>query len=629
MCGIFGYVSRKEKANIWNVLEKGLHQLEYRGYDSTGIAIFDSKTDEVEIVKFTGSIDELKSEVENGQHNLLGSIGLGYTNWATKEEPALEACPTHFSKDYCVVGIYTGTVNNSVEIKAKLVSENYSFCSNSDTELILKLIDFYYHKYNDQQIAIRKTLLSINGAAVISVVFKDSMDKLWFAKKESSLIIALNDNNNEAYLSSDALALVDEGLVAYPLRTNEFGYITADNLKIFDLDNKDVTADRQPFSLANSKTLAGKGKFQHFLLKEIEEQPKAIRATINKYVYNKDIHLDIPNSLLVNVDNLYFVGSGSSFNASLAGEYLANRFFHHTNTKSIIASEFIFKADQLSKEKSLVIFLSQSGETQDTLVSLEYCKLLGIPTLAIVNVKTSRLASEADYVLFTQAFPEMSTATTKAYTCQLILLYLLGIKVKYLKLLQKREVTIESANAILDQYLQIIKQLPKYMEDIIKNQASIQKLAAELADKKNLLLVGGASFPTCVEGALKLKEVCGIHAEAIPIGELKHGHLGIVDNDMYVILISTRSNNTYEISGAAEIKTRGGKLISILSKIEANKILESTSDYIFTLPNLKEGSQFSHPLAITYIQLLAYYIAIHKGIDPDKPRTLARGAMIK
>lgn len=514
-------------------------------------------------------------------------------------------------------------------MKQKLLTEGYSFYSDSDTEIIIKLVDFFYKRYKDQQIALRKTLLSVNGSLALGVVFKDSMDKIWFAKKESSLIIALNENNEEAYLSSDTLALTEEGLIVYPLRTNEFGYITADNLKIFNLDNKDVTADRQPFSLANSKTLAGKGKFQHFLLKEIEEQPKAIRATINKYVYNKDIHLGIPNSLLVNLDNLYFVGSGSSFNASLVGEYLANRFFHYINTKSIIASEFIFKADQLRKDNSLIIFLSQSGETQDTLVALEYCKLLGIPTLAIVNVKTSRLATEADYVLFTQAFPEMSMATTKAYICQLILLYLLGIKVKYLKLLQKREVTLDFANSIMEQYIQIIKQLPKYMEDIIKDQTNIQKLAAELADQKNLLLVGGTEFPICSEGALKLKEICGIHAEALPVGELKHGNLALVDSDMYIILISTQSNNTHEISGAAEIKTRGGKLISILSKIEANKILESTSDYIFSIPNLKEGSQFSHPLAIIYLQLLAYYIAVHKGINPDKPRNLARSVVIE
>lgn len=629
MCGIFGYISKKEQVNIWSVLEKGLRHLEYRGYDSTGVAIFDADTKGVEIVKSVGSVDELKAEIENGQYNLLGNIGIGHTRWATNEEPILENCHPHFSKDYVVVGIYNGTVNNHVDIKAKLESEKYSFYSNSDTELIINLIDFFYNKYKDQQTAIRKTLLSINGSVALGVVFKDSMDKIWFAKKESSLIIALNENNEEAYLSSDTLALTEEGLLVYPLRTNEFGYITADNLKIFNLDDKDVTADRQPFSLANSKTSSGKGKFQHFLLKEIEEQPKAIRSTINKYVYNKDIHLGIPNSLLVNLDNLYFVGSGSSFNASLVGEYLANRFFHYINTKSIIASEFIFKADQLRKDKSLVIFLSQSGETQDTLVALEYCKLLGIPTLAIVNVKTSRLATEADYVLFTQAFPELSMATTKAYTCQLILLYLLGIKVKYLKLLQKREVTLEFANSILEQYIQIIRQLPKYMEDIIKDQTDIQKLAAELTDKKNLLLVGGTEFPTCAEGALKLKEICGIYAEALPIGELKHGSLGLIDSDMYVILISTQSNNTHEISGAAEIKTRGGKLISILSKIDANKILESTSDYIFNIPNLKEGSQFSQPLATVYLQLLAYYIAVHKGINPDKPRNLARSVVVE
>jgi glucosamine--fructose-6-phosphate aminotransferase (isomerizing) len=244
-------------------------------------------------------------------------------------------------------------------------------------------------------------------------------------------------------------------------------------------------------------------------------------------------------------------------------------------------------------------------------------------------VKTSRLAVEADYTLFTQAFPEVSAATTKAYVCQLVLLYLLGIKVKYLKLLQKKEVTLEFANSIQEHYIQIIKQIPKYMEKILKDHTSVQKLAAILADKTNLLLVGGTEFPTCEEGALKLKEICGVHAEAIPIGELKQGSLALIDQNMYTILISAQVNNTHEISGAAEIKTRGGKLISILSEIEANKILAATSDYIFPVPDLKEGMPFLQPLTIIYIQLLAYYIAVHKGINPDKPRNLARSVVVE
>ena len=626
MCGIFGYLNKNTNTNIWTTLEAGLQQLVHNEYKSAGIAIFNQDHDTVELVKTIGSIDTLKSEVEKG--TVTGNIGLSYADLADKKAK-VNSCLPHYSDDYFVTGIYSGVINNHVDIKAKLIREHYSFYSTSKAELVIKLVDYYYRKYKNQQTAIRKTLLSINGSIALAIVFKDSMDRIWFAKKESSLIIAINENHEEAYISSDTSTLTKDGLLLYPLRTNEFGYVTADNCMIFDLENKDVTADRQPFSLANGKTLTGKGKFQHLLLKEIEEQPKAVKSTINKYVYNKEIHLDIPNSVLVNLTDLYFVGSGSSFNASLAGEYIANRFFHYINTKSIIASEFVFKADQLRKEKSLVIFLSQSGETQDTIVALEYCKLLGIPTLAIVNVKTSRLAVEADYTLFTQAFPEVSAATTKAYVCQLVLLYLLGIKVKYLKLLQKKEVTLEFASSIQEHYIQIIKQIPRYMEDILKDQTGIQKLAAILADKTNLLLVGGTEFPTCEEGALKLKEICGVHAEAIPIGELKHGSLALIDQNMYTILISAQVNNTHEISGAAEIKTRGGKLISILSEIEANKILAATSDYIFPVPDLKEGMPFLQPLTIIYIQLLAYYIAVHKGINPDKPRNLARSVVVE
>jgi len=629
MCGIFGYINSKNKENIWETLEKGLRHLEYRGYDSTGVAIFNKEDNHVEIIKSVGSIDDLKTEIESDKYNLSGSAGIGHACWAARGEPTLANCHPHYSEDYAVVGIHNGVIHNHVDMKQKLITEGYTFYSDSDTEIIIKLVDFFYKRYKDQQIALRKTLLSVNGSLALGVVFKDSMDKIWFAKKESSLIIALTEDKESAYLSSDTLALTEDNLIAYPLRTDEFGYITASDFKIFNLDNKDVSADRQPFSLSNNKTLLGKGKFQHFLLKEIEEQPKAIKATLNKYVYNKDIQLPIPNSLLVNLENIYFIGSGSSFNASLIGEYLANRFFHYTNTKSIIASEFIFKADQLKKDNSLAIFISQSGETQDTIVALEYCKLLGIPTLAIVNVKTSRLAFEADYALFTQAFPEISVATTKAYSCQLILLYLIGIKIKHLKLLQQREVSFEFANSILEQYLQIMKSIPQHIENILKNKADIQKLAAILSEKKNLLLVGGTDFPTCAEGALKLKEICGIHAEAIPIGELKHGSLVLIDDDMYTILFSTQQTNTHEISGAAEIRSRGGKLISILSDIEQNKILKETSDYIFSLPNLKEGSQFIQSLAIVYIQLLAYYIAVHKGINPDKPRNLAKSVLVE
>jgi len=626
MCSIFGYISQDSTKNLWSKLKTGLVTLEYKGHDMTAVALFNSSKKRINIIKDKGTVAELESKIDLKDQNLIGNIGLGYVTWADDE--SISEASNH-SDDYLVTGIYSGNINNLIDIKERLLSYNYAFYSKSNNEIILNLIDYFYKKYKDINTTIRKTLLSINGSIALSVVFKDDLTKIWFAKKESSLIVALNEKTKESYISSDTIALTDDNLLAYPLRTNEYGYISATETKIFDLNANDITSDRQPFNFCSIKSATGRGKFKHYLIKEIEETPKAIKNTLNKYIINKDIVLGIPNQILVNTDDVYFIGSGSSYNAGLVGEYLTNRYFHYFNTKTILASEFIYKADQLKKEKSIAIFLSQSGETQDTLTALEYCKLLEIKTLAITNVKTSRLAFEADYVLYTEAFPEVSLPTTKSYSCQLILLYLIGAKVKHLKLLQKRELDKNFTNKILDDYIQVFKSIPAYIEDIFKNRLDVQKLATTLSDKHDIYLLGGVDFPTCCEGALKLKEICGIHAEAIPAGELKHGSLSLIDKNTYCILISTGDTNVHEISAASEIKARGGKLIVISSKTERNKILKETTDLNLLIPEIINGSQFLQSLTIIYLQLLAYYIAIQKGINPDKPRNLARSVIIE
>ena len=367
----------------------------------------------------------------------------------------------------------------------------------------------------------------------------------------------------------------------------------------------------------------------YFILKEIEDEPKAFKATVNKYVRNKNIELGLPADLLLNLEYVYYVGSGSSFNACKIGEYLILRYFKHVNVRAILASEFIFHTDQLKKENSLAIFVSRSGETSDVVVALSYCKLLGIKTLAITNNPLSRLAYEADYHLYTQTQSEVAVATTKSFVCQLALIYLLGIKTKHLKLLSDQNVSDDFANSVRDRYIQTLKTIPTLMDDILKKKADVQKVAKLIFNKQNLLLLGGIDLPICFEGALKIKELDNIHAEAIPVGELSHGSLVLVDENLYSILVSTSVNNSHEIRGAADIKTRNGKLISIITDIEENRILEETSDHVFKIPDLKEAAFYSTSLTVIYLQLLAYFIAVEKDLDPDRPRNLAKSITVE
>lgn len=612
MCGIVGYVGREQAAPV---LLEGLKKLEYRGYDSAGVAVRDGSGDCV-VVKAMGKLINLRKKINEGT-SLKGTCGIGHTRWATHGEPSENNAHPHCSDDGCVVGVHNGIIENFAELKEKLTSKGYAFYSQTDTEVLIKLVDYYYKKYNIGPIdALAKTMVRVRGAYALAVMFKDFPGEIYVARKDSPMVIGITGEGT--YLASDVPAILDHTRDVYYIDNLEMARLSPGAAEFYNL-NGDVVQKNVTHIDWDAES-AEKGGYEHFMMKEIFEQPRVVQDTLNSFVCNGEIDLSpagIDGNILAGVRAVTIVACGSAYHAGVATQYVMEK-LAHVPVRVELASEFRYRNPILA-EGTLVIAISQSGETADTLAAIRLAKSQGVLTLGIVNVVGSSIARESDIVMYTKAGPEISVATTKAYSAQLIVGYVLSI-------------ALAKANERLGegQEQELISQLytlPANINEILLDEEKVQWLASKIAACDDLFFVGrGVDYAVCMEGSLKLKEISYIHSEAYAAGELKHGTISLIEDGTVVIGVLTQDGlEEKTLSNMAEVKSRGGFIVAVTKYGEFN--VEHTSDVAIYVPAVADC--FMASLAVIPLQLLSYYVSVNRGLDVDKPRNLAKSVTVE
>ena len=609
MCGIVGYNGKNKAVDI---LLEGLSKLEYRGYDSAGIAI---REKDIKIYKSKGKIANLKEKIKN--EKLDGTCGIGHTRWATHGEPTENNAHPHTSNDGTVTLVHNGIIENYQELIKKLDKHGYEFYSETDTEVLANIIDYYYKKYKMGPIdAINRTMVRVRGSYAIAVMFKGYPNEIWVARKDSPMIIG--KNNDGTYLASDVPAILKYTKNVYYIDNLEAACLKKDNVIFYDL-NGDII-DKELKTIEWDITAAEKEGYEHFMIKEINEQPEVIKKTINSYVKNNIIDFtknNLNKEILKDIKSIYIVACGSAYHVGVCTSYIIEDLVK-IPVRVDIASEFRYRHPLLNK-KELVIIISQSGETADSLAALREAKKQGIKTLAIVNVVGSSIAREADYVLYTLAGPEIAVATTKAFSTQLIVSYLFAIELAN----AKRKIN----KSKYDELIAEIELLPNKIKYILDNEINnVQKISSEFSNIQDAFYIGrGLDYAISLEGSLKLKEISYIHSEAYAAGELKHGTISLIEDNTLVIGIVTQEE-IYEktISNLIEVKSRGGYILTISpSNIDDSRV----SNYKITIP---ETIKYFYPsITVIPLQLLGYYISVSKGLDVDKPRNLAKSVTVE
>ncbi|MCR4999696.1 MAG: glutamine--fructose-6-phosphate transaminase (isomerizing) [Lachnospiraceae bacterium] len=616
MCGIVGFVGKKKAAPI---LLDGLSKLEYRGYDSAGIAVR-NHTDDAVVVKAKGRLAIL-SEKTNAGESVIGSCGIGHTRWATHGEPSETNAHPHATDDMNVIAVHNGIIENYQELKEKLQRHDYTFYSQTDTEVAVKLIDYYYKKYQVGPIdAIAKAMVRIRGSYALAVMFKDYPDEIFAARKDSPMIIGVQDG--DCYIASDVPAILKYTRQVYYIGNLEMAHLVDGKAEFYNLDGDLV--EKPLVTIDWDAEAAEKGGFEHFMMKEIHEQPKAVEDTLRSIIKeeNGKYELDFTSVGLTDEDikdisTIYFVACGSAYHVGVVAQYVIED-LTRLPVRVEVASEFRYR-NPILDPNGLVIVISQSGETADTLAALRLAKEQGLKTLAIVNVVGSSIAREADYVFYTLAGPEISVATTKAYSAQLVAAYVLALK------LGLARGTINDKKA--EEYEKELLTLPEKIEKILEDKERIQWFAAKQANAKDIFFIGrGIDYAICLEGSLKLKEISYIHSEAYAAGELKHGTISLIEDGTLVIGVASQSA-LYEktISNMVEVKSRGAYLMGLTSYGSYN--LEDTADFTVYVP--KTDEHFAASLAVVPLQLLGYYVSVAKGLDVDKPRNLAKSVTVE
>ena len=615
MCGIVGYVGEDDATPI---LLHGLQKLEYRGYDSAGIAVR-LHDDGINVVKAIGKLNNLIEKV-NGM-DIKSNFGIGHTRWSTHGRADYEPnAHPHYSDDYNIIGVHNGIIENYQELKEKLIRHGYTFYSETDTEVLIKLVDYYCKKYKAGPIdAINKTMVRARGSYALAIICKKYPDQVWFAKKGSPLIIAKGENG--CYLASDVPAILNYTNQVYYVNDLECGVITKDEVKFFDLNGDDITSKKELKTIDWKADAADKGKYPYYMTKEMAEQPLVVKDTIDAYVKDDCGKIDFEQcgltmDYLRSLDAIYIYACGSAYHAGMIGQYLIEN-LTGINARVELASEFKYR-DYRLRPNALAIFISQSGETKDTIEALIKCKVLGIKTLAVCNVKGSTLTREADFTAYTYAGPEIAVATTKAYSCQLIVMYLLAIKIACVK----GTVNHETLRGYIDE----IQTIPEKIQKIIDNRAAIQHLSARFAIKHDVFFIGrGIDYALCMEGSLKFKEITYIHSEAYAAGELKHGPISLIQEGVAVVAVATQPDLLEKsVSNMTEVKSRQGSVVAVTT--EDNE-MEKNSKYQIYVPSINH--LFTPSLTIIPLQLLAYYTSLGKGIDPDKPKNLAKSVTVE
>ncbi len=623
MCGIVGYIGHKQAAPI---LLEGLSKLEYRGYDSAGVAVRNGE-DHAVVVKEVGKLVNLYNKT-NGGDALVGNCGIGHTRWATHGAPSVINAHPHVSGNCAgsgsgkveseVVGVHNGIIENYQELKEKLIKHDYVFYSDTDTEVLIKLVDYYYKKYNMGPIdAIAKTLVRVRGSYALEVMFTDHPDEIYVARKQSPMIIGVKDD--ESYIASDVPAILKYTRDVYYIDDLEMARIKAGEVTFFNIDGDEV--EKEITTVTFSAEAAEKGGYEHFMMKEIHEQPKAVADTIGKYVSGDKIDLSevgITDEDARNISQVYVIACGSAWHVGMEVQYVLEE-LAQVPARVELASEFRYRVMNLDPN-ALAVVISQSGETADSLAALRMAKEKGLKTLAIVNVVGSSIAREADHVMYTIAGPEISVATTKAYSAQLICGYLLT-----LKLAEVRGLIADPAK--MTYYINEIKSIPEKIEKILEEKERLQWFAAKFSNAHDIFFIGrGIDYAISLEGSLKMKEISYIHSEAYAAGELKHGTISLIENGTLVIGVLTQPA-LYEktISNMVECKSRGAYLMGLTTYGRYN--VEDQCDFTVYIPKVDE--HFVGSLAIIPLQLLGYYTSVAKGLDVDKPRNLAKSVTVE
>ena len=612
MCGIVGYIGNEQAAPI---LLDGLSKLEYRGYDSAGIAVRDSDGN-INIVKAKGRLKGLIEKTDSG-NAVPGTCGIGHTRWATHGEPSETNAHPHMSDDGNVVGVHNGIIENYQELKEKLLKKGYSFYSSTDTEVAIKLVDYYYKKYEHTPVdAINHAMVRIRGSYAFAFIFKDYPDEIFVARKDSPMIIGVSDGN--CYVASDVPAILKYTRNVYYIGNMEIAKLGDGKAVFYNLDGDEI--EKELVEIKWDAQAAEKGGFEHFMMKEIHEQPRAILDTLNSKLKDGKIDLSdvgLSDEDIKRISHIYIVACGSAYHTGVVTQYVMED-LARVPVRVELASEFRYRRPILDKD-DLVIVVSQSGETADTLAGLRLAKEQGVKTLGIVNVVGSSIAREADNVFYTLAGPEISVATTKAYSAQLIAGYLLSIE--YAKV---REQITEKQYF---EYIEELKSIPEKINRIIEDKERIQWFAAKQANAKDIFFVGrGIDYAVCLEGSLKLKEISYIHSEAYAAGELKHGTISLIEDNILVIGSLTQPDLFEKtVSNMVECKSRGASLMGLTTF--GNYSIEDTADFVVYVP--KTDPHFAASLAVVPLQLLGYYVSVARGLDVDKPRNLAKSVTVE
>ena len=615
MCGITGYIGKKQAAPI---LLRGLEKLEYRGYDSAGIAVRENSAPDakINIVKAKGRLKALLEKTDCGR-SVPGLCGIGHTRWATHGEPSELNAHPHCTDDLSVVLVHNGIIENYQEIREKLTKSGYRFYSQTDTEAAVKLIDSYYKQSGEPLTAISQAMLRIRGSYAFAMMFRDFPDSLFVARKDSPLIIG--QNGDGCYIASDVPAILDSTRTVYYIGNLEMAQLTAGAIHFYNIDREEI--EKEPVQIQWDAESAEKGGYAHFMLKEIHEQPQAVRDTIQSYL-NEQGKIDfsaagLDDAFLKQLERLYFVACGSAYHVGAAAKYVIEA-MTDLPVEIDLASEFRYRDPKLVKN-SLVVVVSQSGETADSLAALRLAKDKGVPVLGIVNVVGSSIARESDYLLYTYAGPEISVATTKAYSAQLAAVYLLSTK-----LAQVRGCIDEQRCRALIGELQA---LPEKIQRVLEDKERIQWFASKYANAHDIFFIGrGLDYAISLEGSLKMKEISYIHSEAYAAGELKHGTISLVEDGTLVIGVATQQALFEKtVSNLVEVKSRGAYLMGLTSF--GSYAIEDTVDFAVYVP--KTEPCFAASLAVVPLQLMGYYVSVAKGLDVDKPRNLAKSVTVE
>lgn len=608
MCGIVGYIGDSQAAPI---LLDGLQKLEYRGYDSAGIAVFDGS--KIIMEKVMGRLKGLY-ELTKGGDSMPGTSGIGHTRWATHGCPSDTNAHPHFNKEHSIVVVHNGIIENYSKLKKKLEKKGYEFVSETDTEVLVHLLTEYYD--GDPVATIEKVMRRVEGSYALGIMFQDHPHHIYAARKDSPLIVGCSPMGN--LIASDVPAILKYTRNVYYMENEEIVCLSKENIRFYNIDGESL--QKEQVTIEWDIDAAEKGGYEHFMLKEIYEQPKAVRDTLSPRLKNKDVvieELGMTDEEIRNIRKIVIVACGSAYHAGVTGKYVLEK-MARIPVEVDLASEFRYR-DPIYEDHTLAIIISQSGETADSLAALREAKSNGVSVLGIVNVVGSSIAREADKVMYTWAGPEISVATTKAYSAQLAALYLLAVKFAWVRRTISKEEFMELKQAL--------QKLPDQIEELLGMKEKIQRFANRYLAADHMFFIGrGIDYAISLEGSLKLKEISYIHSEAYAAGELKHGTISLIEDGTLVVAVATQENlYPKTISNIVEVKTRGAFVMAVTN--EGHEEIEKTADYVIYIP--KTSPYFTNSLAIIPLQLFGYYVSLGRGLDVDKPRNLAKSVTVE